>query len=51
MRRANCKQRLDFRDVRLWENHFNIEGGGGKILAFIARLQDFKQANPLCDSR
>jgi hypothetical protein len=47
MRRANCKQRLDFRDVSLWENHFNIERGGGKIQAFIAMRQDSKQANPL----
>ena len=43
----NCKQRLDFRDVSLWENHFNIERGGGKIQAFIAMRQDLKQANPL----
>ena len=47
MRRANCKQRLDFRDVSLWENHFNIERGGSKIQAFIAMRQEFKQAKPL----
>ena len=41
MRRANCKQRLDFRDVSLWENHFNIERGGSKIQAFIAMRQEF----------
>ena len=47
MRRANCKQRLDFRDVSLWENHFNIERGGSKIQAFIAMRQESKQAKPL----
>ena len=46
MRRANCKRRMDFRDVSLWENYFNIERGGGKIQAFIAMRQDSKQARP-----